>query len=356
MFTYNNIMRALKAAGGIPDYWYAQFVVSSLATVGLAQTNVVISSETDITYPVQQNGPNIKVWYDSIGGNIYSQSGFVYTYNDSLVTQNGADYWYTFNGNILPSAGGATLTNNGGVSVLSESVSFNNSANQYLTTSSGIADSASWSLFGVVSLRQTIQSDNIYAIVIGNGSQSNMMFGLLKPVANNVRGFVWTIGNPAGGGSGTISLTSVGKYTFVDDERFSFCISINRDTSYVEFYINGVKLVGDYTYNISSGKYIIKDPSSIYIRVGMLPSLGVQKSIKGDVYDLKVFNTMLSDSEVLSIHSESFTASPAPIITEYTGVAGNLKPVAYNPSDVTIDTTSIIADHPDANDWQPYGT
>ena len=64
--------------------------------------------------------------------------------------------------------------------------------------------------------------------------------------------------------------------------------------------------------------------------------------------NIKVWADTITGKIYANINNSSIT-------TEYDTSNIDLRPVAYDPLKVTIDKTSIIATHPDANDWQPYG-
>lgn len=76
--------------------------------------------------------------------------------------------------------------------------------------------------------------------------------------------------------------------------------------------------------------------------------------VDGVIYDIKLSSSVVSPTQIKA-NALAIGLYDGPIETEYASITADLKPVAYDPADTTLDTTSTIATNPDANNWQPYG-
>lgn len=263
MFTYNNIMRALKE-GGIPDYWYAQFDVNdaNVQAIGLADRDVTVTSAGDVGYQYKKKPSTLlKAFY-----NCNTVNGLVLV--DELGTNNGTLY------------GGATT-----VSVIGTAISFNGTTSDGATTNA-LSNLSSFALSIWVNVTWR---NGVYDCIFMQESSSTQdgRFRVFNYGQND--GLVMQFGGvPLNIGG----IRPVGQTHIV--------CQYNHLTGLVQMYLNGV-LIDSST--ISTGLVTLSDN----LLIGKVPnfySVNPDISINGSVDKIRIFNRTLDTQEIEALALE----------------------------------------------------
>lgn len=263
MFTYNNIMRALKE-GGIPDYWYAQFDVNdaNVQAIGLADRDVTVTSAGDVGYQYKKKPSTLlKAFY-----NCNTVNGLVLV--DELGTNNGTLY------------GGATT-----VSVIGTAISFNGTTSDGATTNA-LSNLSSFALSIWVNVTWR---NSVYDCIFMQESSSTQdgRFRVFNYGQND--GLVMQFGGVLLNSGG---IRPVGQTHIV--------CQYNHLTGLVQMYLNGV-LIDSST--ISTGLVTLSDN----LLIGKVPnfySVNPDISINGSVDKIRIFNRTLDTQEIEALALE----------------------------------------------------
>lgn len=273
-------------------------------------------------------GDEVSVWHDSVAGTVYSRL-LRNNYNDGAQVPRLATHWYELNTDSNDSSGTAHGTNT--------DITYSNGGAVFNGTTSKITlpisvYTAQW---------RTLE------IVFELNAFDCLLFNLRSVFGGNT--FDIRIGS-----SGQISYQvytgefnqALGSVIDINKKHYAV-LTYNATTGEILGYLNGVQVAQSMA--ITSGNHKTGTDATIGMYLPLNDSV-----VDGVIYDVKLNSSAVTPAQIKA-NALAIGLYDGPIETEYTGITADLKPVSYDPADTTLDTTSIIATNPDANDWQPYG-
>lgn len=286
---------------------------------------------------------NYKLWMDSVTGKVY----FALQKSNYL-----SDTWSDFNGSYS-GPNGSLVADGTGLTLGSGYVTSDQTAvkNCLYYQNPNNTHHFNTSVTTVVQFSTTEMTRATYRYIAYHGSGwGGDSFGIclrIIPNTNRIVAAVYTTnGNPD---YDLRYQNSPNYYEYNSGEIITATATFNPNDKSCSFWV-GTTLISKFYPTDPKLTYYIKEKTISIFNI-YSGSFDKTKGFNGTCYDVKFFENTFTQRDVDEVVGGQLIIEDA-----HTNLIGGYSPSVYLNTDAIIDSTSIIADHPDANDWQPYGT